>query len=63
MATGQCNVNAYDRRLRDLIHYGKANPSVIISHELPLAEAPSAYQHFDERDKGWTKVILHPQAA
>jgi glutathione-independent formaldehyde dehydrogenase len=63
MGTGQCNVKAYNRRLRDLIHQDKANPSVIISHELPLAEAPGAYKHFDDRDEGWTKVILHPNAA
>ena len=62
MGTGQCNVKAYNRRLADLIHHGKANPSLIISHELPLEEAPNAYQHFDNRDKGWTKVILHPNA-
>jgi glutathione-independent formaldehyde dehydrogenase len=60
MGTGQCNVKAYNRRLRDLIHQGKANPSLIISHELSLDEAPDAYKHFDNRDKGWTKVILHP---
>jgi threonine dehydrogenase-like Zn-dependent dehydrogenase len=47
----------------NLIHHGKAKPSVIISHELPLEEAPNAYKHFDSRDKGWTKVILHPKAA
>lgn len=63
IGTGQCNVKAYNRRLADLIHYGKANPSLIISHELPLEEAPAAYKHFDNRDKGWTKVILHPNAA
>jgi glutathione-independent formaldehyde dehydrogenase len=63
MGTGQCNVKAYNRRLRDLIHAGKANPSVIVSHELPLEEAPEAYMHFDNRDEGWTKVILHPHAA
>jgi glutathione-independent formaldehyde dehydrogenase len=63
MATGQCNVKAYNRNLRDLIHHGKANPSLIISHELPLEEAPAAYKHFDNRDEGWTKVVLHPNAA
>ena len=63
MGTGQCNVKAYNRRLRDLIHYDKANPSLIVSHELPLEKAPEAYKHFDDRDSGWTKVILHPQAA
>ena len=60
MGTGQCNVKAYNRRLAELIHVGKADPSRIISHELPLEEAPTAYKHFDNRDKGWTKVILHP---
>ncbi len=63
LGTGQCNVKAYNRRLADLIHHGKAKPSFIISHELPLEEAPNAYKHFDNRDKGWTKVILHPNAA
>lgn len=63
IGTGQCNVKAYNRRLADLIHHGKANPSLIISHELPLEQAPDAYKHFDNRDKGWTKVILHPNAA
>ena len=37
MGTGQCNVKAYNRRLRDLIHHDKATPSMIISHELSLA--------------------------
>ena len=63
MGTGQCNVKAYNRRLRDLIHHGNANPSMIVSHELALEEAPNAYKHFDNRDPGWTKVILHPHAA
>jgi glutathione-independent formaldehyde dehydrogenase len=47
----------------DLIHHGKANPSLIISHEIPLDEAPDAYKHFDNRDGSWTKVIMHPKAA
>jgi glutathione-independent formaldehyde dehydrogenase len=63
MGTGQCNVKAYNRRLAELIHHGKAQPSLIISHELPLEEAPDAYRHFDNRDEGWTKVILRPNAA
>ena len=46
----------------ELIHAGRAKPSWIVSHELSLDEAPEAYKHFDERDQGWTKVILHPGA-
>ena len=60
--TGQANVKAYNRRLRDLIHVGKAAPSAIISHRLGLNQAPDAYQHFDARDEGWTKVVLKPAA-
>lgn len=60
IATGQANVKAYNRQLRELIHLGRATPSWIISHELTLDQAPDAYKHFDQRDKGWTKVILHP---
>jgi len=59
-ATGQCPVKAYNRQLRDLIHAGRAKPSFIVSHELKLEQAPDAYQHFDARDHGWTKVIVHP---
>jgi glutathione-independent formaldehyde dehydrogenase len=62
MATGQANVKAYNRQLRDLIHADKASPSFIISHKLPLEGAPDAYEHFDARDPGWTKVVLKPAA-
>jgi threonine dehydrogenase-like Zn-dependent dehydrogenase len=60
IANGQCNVKAYNRQLRDLIHAGRAKPSFIVSHELELNKAPEAYQHFDARDNGWTKVVLKP---
>ena len=33
---------------------------MIISHELTLADAPGAYENFDKRKEGWTKVILKP---
>jgi glutathione-independent formaldehyde dehydrogenase len=62
MGTGQCPVKAYNRHLRDLIHIDKAQPSFIVSHELPLAKAPEGYRHFDARDDGWTKVVLSPAA-
>jgi len=60
IATGQANVKSYNRQLCTLIAAGKAHPSKIISHELSLDEAPEAYKHFDDRDKGWIKVILKP---
>jgi glutathione-independent formaldehyde dehydrogenase len=60
MGSGQANVKAYNRQLRDLIAAGRATPSFVVSHEVGLDEAPNAYAHFDARDQGWTKVVLHP---
>jgi glutathione-independent formaldehyde dehydrogenase len=63
IGTGQCNVKQYNRQLRDMIIAGRAEPSFVVSHELPLEEAPEAYEKFDKRVEGYTKVVLHPQAA
>jgi glutathione-independent formaldehyde dehydrogenase len=60
MGTGQCNVKRYNRQLRDLIIAGRAKPSFVVSHELPLEAAPEAYEKFDKRVEGYTKVVLHP---
>jgi glutathione-independent formaldehyde dehydrogenase len=60
IGTGQANVKHYNRNLAKLIHAGKAKPSQIISHELALDEAPKAYEKFDKREEGWTKVVLKP---
>jgi glutathione-independent formaldehyde dehydrogenase len=60
VGTGQANVKRYNRQLRDMITAGRAKPSFVVSHELPLGEAPDAYRKFDRRVDGYTKVILHP---
>ena len=60
MGTGQCPVKRYNRHLRNLIAQDKVKPSWIVSHDLPLSQAPEAYKHFDAREEGWTKVVLHP---
>jgi glutathione-independent formaldehyde dehydrogenase len=63
MGTGQCPVMRYNRQLRDLIVEGRARPSFIVSHELPLEQAPEGYARFDAREDGWTKVLLRPGQA
>ncbi|MDA1256330.1 MAG: glutathione-independent formaldehyde dehydrogenase [Chloroflexi bacterium] len=60
LGTGQCNVKQYNAHLRDLIIAGRAKPDFVVSHEVSLDEAPAAYQKFDRREDGYTKVILHP---
>ena len=60
MGTGQADVKSYNRQLRDLIIAGRAEPGLIVSKELPLADAPDAYRRFDDREDGYSKVLLHP---
>ncbi len=52
----------YSVHLRDLIIAGRAKPSIIVSHRLPLTEAPDAFRRFDRREDGYIKVILDPAA-
>ena len=62
LRTGQCNVKKDNRHSRDLIVRGRAKPSVVVSNVLPLDQAPMAYDRFDKRVEGYTKVILKPSA-
>lgn len=60
MGTGQADVKAYNRALRDMIVAGRATPSFVVSKRLPLDEAPDAYERFDNREEGYSKVVLDP---
>ena len=63
LGTGQCNVKSYNRRLRDMIIEGRADPSWVVSHRTSLDEAPEMYEKFDNReseDEAITKVVLEP---
>jgi threonine dehydrogenase-like Zn-dependent dehydrogenase len=41
-----------------LVQHGRVDPTVIISHTLPLDEAPKGYELFNAHEA--TKVILKP---
>ncbi|SHL07727.1 MULTISPECIES: glutathione-independent formaldehyde dehydrogenase [Haladaptatus] len=60
LGTGQCNVKEYNRELRDLIISGRADPSFVVSHRVGLEQAPEMYDRFDDREEGFTKVLLEP---
>ena len=57
---GQAPVKRYNVYLRDLIIAGLAKPSFIVSHRIPIEDAPEAYEKFDERTDGYTKVLIKP---
>ncbi len=42
---------------------GRTIPSQIVSRELPLEDDPDAYDKFDNRVDGYTRVILKPGGA
>ena len=60
LGTGQCNVKRYNAYLRDMIMAGKASPSFVVSHNVALEDAADAYDKFDKRVDGYTKVVLKP---
>ncbi|EJU00567.1 GroES-like protein [Dacryopinax primogenitus] len=65
LGTGQANVKSYNRELRnlilrDLIVSGKAKPSFVVSKSVEIDDAPDAYEKFDKRVEGYTKVLIHP---
>lgn len=43
-----------------MIEANKASPSFLVSHELPLSQAPEGCRNFDARQDGWTRVVLKP---
>lgn len=58
MGSGQAPVKKYNEYLRDLIINGKAKPSKIVSHRIRIEDAPEAYNRFDKRIDGYTKVLI-----
>lgn len=63
LGTGQCNVKKYNRYLRDMIISGRAKPSFVVSHQCSLDGAVEAYEKFDKRVEGYTKVLLKPHGS
>lgn len=53
-------VRKYQHRVMRLIAEQRLDPSVILSHTLPLAEAPRAYAMMSDRLEGAVKVVLKP---
>jgi threonine dehydrogenase-like Zn-dependent dehydrogenase len=57
---GQTHVQRYMRLLLDKIQNGEIDPSFVITHRLPLDEAPEAYKTFRDKQDGCIKVVLKP---
>jgi threonine dehydrogenase-like Zn-dependent dehydrogenase len=58
--SGQCHVQRYMRPLLERIQQGEIDPSFIITHRLPLSEAPRCYELFKHKRDDCLKVVLKP---
>lgn len=57
---GICNARNSMTALLGLVRLGKLQPARIVTHTLPLAEAPRGYEIFDRKAEGAIKVLLKP---
>ncbi|WP_120716029.1 zinc-dependent alcohol dehydrogenase [Tsuneonella amylolytica] len=57
---GQTHVQKYTKDLLAKIEDGTLDTTFLISHRLPLEEAPTGYKNFKEEQDTWTKVVLKP---
>jgi threonine dehydrogenase-like Zn-dependent dehydrogenase len=60
LKTGQTHVQRYTKDLLDRIQDGKIDTTFLISHRLPLEEAPAGYENFKNNQNEWIKVVLKP---
>jgi threonine dehydrogenase-like Zn-dependent dehydrogenase len=57
---GQTHVHRYLKPLMEHIQKGDIDPSFIITHRMPMTDAPLAYETFDRKVDDCMKVVLTP---
>ena len=60
LRTGQCHVQRYMQPLLQRIEAGEIDPTRIITHTLPLQQAPYGYDIFKHKQDGCEKIVLKP---
>ena len=58
--SGQCHVQRYLRPLLERVQNGDMDPSFVVTHTLPLDEAPQGYETFKQKQDECVKVVLKP---
>ncbi len=58
--TGQTHAQRYLQPLLQKIEHGEIDPSFVITHRVPLEQAPEAYMKFRNKEDGCIKVVLKP---
>jgi threonine dehydrogenase-like Zn-dependent dehydrogenase len=58
LRSGQAHVQRYMQPLLERIRKGDIDPSFVITHTLPLSDAPKGYELFRKKEDGCIKVVL-----
>ena len=58
MRLGQTSVQKYWKDLLGRVRRGELDPSVVVTHRVPLEEAPAAYSQFNSKEAGVLKVVF-----
>src|SRR6185369_14947806 len=58
--TGQTHVHRYVPELLDHVRQGRIDPSFVVTHRLPLSEAPHGYEIFRKKQDRCIKIVLDP---
>ena len=56
--TGQCHVHRYMRPLLERIQNGEIDPTMVITHRMPLEQAAYGYRIFNDKLDDCEKVVL-----
>lgn len=57
---GQTPCQKYWPMLLDKVKRGQLDPTIVITHRLPLDEAARGYKIFNDKEEGCIKVVLKP---
>jgi threonine dehydrogenase-like Zn-dependent dehydrogenase len=60
LRAGQCHVHRYQQRLLQHVVDGDIDPSFVLTHTAPLADAPTMYETFKHKRDDCLKVVLSP---
>src|SRR5205085_5919934 len=58
--SGQCQVQRYMQPLLERIQRGEIDPSMVITHHMPLEDAPRGYSMFRNKEDNCEKIVLKP---
>jgi threonine dehydrogenase-like Zn-dependent dehydrogenase len=56
--TGQCHVHRYVKPLLERIQKGEIDPTFVITHHMPLDQAPQGYKIFNDKQDNCEKIVL-----